>query len=509
VQLFSGPDQALKRYLTLFYGITLGLALILAILAISLPVNRTADPAAITQTALPNTTFIPQSTAEIHRLNKPTSVPAIPPTPNEETPSPLGVTSADLREAQVRLWQPWTGKTGDVLQAMVDEFNRTNQWGIHVSVSSFEGFGRLDEEMESAIISGTLPDVLIDYGYQAQNWNGNSILTDLTPYVNDPVWGFSSGELSDFIPGFWAEDVMKNASSGGSVRLGIPFYRSAYVLFYNQSWARELGYSNPPTTPYEFTDQACAAAKAWTAQGGKTDQNKGGWLITPQPGALAGWIYAFGGGITNPSGEGYLFDTPQTSQAFQTIKDMVERGCAWSEAGLDPQVEFATRQALFVVGSLFDIPAQQEAFLQAGSKDTWAAIPFPSRSQAAVDTYGPSLLITKSTPARQLAAWLVTEWLVYPPNQTEWVSTFEVYPTRQSTLSYLDENSNQNPQWTQALSLLPVAHGEPSLASWSVTRWVLNDAMTQLIDPKVSSDQIPAILENLDAVAAEINSQVR
>ena len=35
VQIYTGSNQALRRYLTLFYGITLGLALILAILAIS------------------------------------------------------------------------------------------------------------------------------------------------------------------------------------------------------------------------------------------------------------------------------------------------------------------------------------------------------------------------------------------------------------------------------------------------------------------------------------------
>lgn len=508
MQLFSGIDQALKRYLTLFYGITLGLTVLLAILAISFPVNSLAEPATITQMVLPNTTLPAQSTAEVHSLSKPTPVPAIPPTPNEETPSPLGVTSADLRGVDVSLWQPWTGTTGEVLHAMVDEFNQTNQWGIHVSVNSYEGFGRLDEAMESAVTSGTLPDVLIDYGYQAQHWDGKSILTDLTPYVNDPVWGFSNGEQSDFFPAFWSEDVVTDNNTGQVRRLGIPFYRSAYLLFYNQSWARELGYYNPPYILDDFTAQACAAAKAFKIQGGRTDQRKGGWLITSQPGELAGWIYAFGGGITNPNGEGYLFNTPATTQAFKAIKDTVERGCAWSDNGVDPQEEFATRQALFVAGSLFDIPAQQEIFLQAGSKDEWAVIPFPSRRQAAVDTYGPSLLITLSTPARQLAAWLVTEWLVYPPNQTEWVSHLEVYPTRQSTLNYLDGSSNMNPQWTEALSLLPVAHTEPSLVSWSVIRWTLNDAMTQLIDSKVTSDQIPAILDNLDTVATEIFSQV-
>jgi multiple sugar transport system substrate-binding protein len=509
VQIFSGPNQALKRNLTLIYGITLGIALLLAILAIALPSKTTVDPAVITQTVSTPATPPTQATVEVHSMSKPTLVPPIPPTPNEETPSPLGVNGADLRGVQVRLWQPWTGARGTALESLVDEFNRTNQWGIHVTVNSYEGFGRLDEAVESSITSGNPPDMLIDYGYQAQHWDGSNVITDLSAYVNDPVWGLSSAEQADFFPGFWAEDVVENTSTGETVRLGIPFYRSAYVLFYNQSWARELGYSNPPATPEEFGAQACRAAKDVLTQGSKTDQGKGGWLITPQPGALAGWIYAFGGGIINPNGEGYLFNTPATVQAFESIKGWVDKGCAWSDNGANPQLEFATRQALFVVGSIFDIPAQKEAFTLAGNKDIWSVIPFPSRRQAVVDTYGPSLMITQTNPTKQLAAWLVTKWLVYPPNQAEWVKALEVYPTRESSLSYLEATPDPNPQWTQALSLLPVAHSEPTLASWSVARWALNDAMTQLIDPKVTDDEIGAIVENLDAVTAEIYSQVR
>ena len=508
MHFYSGPDQALKRYLTLLYGITLGLALLLAILAISFNGKPAASPAAITQTVVAQTIPPTQGTAEVHSLSKPTFIPPIPPTPNEETPSPLGVSGTDLQGVQVTLWHPWTGSTEGALQAILDEFNRTNQWGIQVQANAYPGFGALDEAVETSIISGTLPDMLVDYGTQAQHWDGEAVLADLTPYVDDPVWGLTSDEQADFYPGFWAEDVVKDKAAGGTVRLGIPFYRSAYLLFYNQSWARELGFSNPPSTAEQFTAQACAAAGTVATLGNKSDLGKGGWLITPQPGALAGWIYAFGGLITNPNAQGYIFNTPQTEQAFDSIKGWVEKGCAWSDATVDAQSEFANRRALFLVGSLYDIPAQREAFSQAVNNDQWSVIPFPSRSQAVMDTYGPSLLVTHSTPAQQLAAWLVVKWLVYPPIQAQWVSEPGTLPTRQSTLSLLDENTGQNPQWVQALALLPAARSEPSLASWRVMRWALNDAMAQLIDPKTTSDQIPAILQNLDVVAGEISSQV-
>jgi ABC-type glycerol-3-phosphate transport system substrate-binding protein len=509
VQNNSGSHQTLSRYLTLFYCFTLGLGLVLALLAIGLqgnetPSTATTPQAVLSQTATPN----PEST-QVHSSNTPTSLPDIPSTPNEKTPSALGVTANELRGLEVSLWYPWTGEKGAALQAILDEFNRTNKWKITVQTSAFEDFGRLDEAVESALLLNTQPDLIVDYGYQANHWDSTEAILDLTPYVNDPVWGLTSDEQADFYPTFWAEDLVMDGSSSQTRRLGIPYYRSAYVLYYNQSWAHELGYPDPPTTLEDFRVRACAAAQYINKHGDKSNLGKGGWLITPQPGVLVGWIYAFGGWISNLEAPGYQFNTLETKHALEYLKGLQNSGCAWSETAVDAQSEFANRHALFVVGSLFDIPAQQEAFTKAGSADKWMTIPFPSDSQPVVDSYGPSLLITRSTPAKQLAAWLVTKWLVYPPNQAEWVKTLETYPSRRSALDYLTEAASENPQWSQALELLPNARSEPSLASWKMMRWALEDVMKQLFNPQFSADQIPSLLEKLDSVAAEIFLQVR
>ena len=513
VRIHSGSHCVLRRYLTPFYGIALGLVFVLLFSACDRKEAIKPGTDTVTQgTVLAQTASPAPGSTQANRNNTPTSLPAIPPTPNERTPSTLGVTAAELRGLQVNLWHPWTGATGDALQAILDEFNRTNKWGITVQASAYEGFGRLDEAVESAMTAkgaDSLPDVLVDYGYQARHWDGSGVMIDLMPYVNDPVWGLTSDEQADFYPGFWAEDLVSAGGMRQTKRLGIPFYRSAYVLFYNQSWAKELGYPDPPTTPEDFRVRACAAAESVSRQGDKSNLGKGGWLITSQPGALIGWIYAFGGEITNPDSTGYRFNTAETRQAFETLKGLQESGCAWSETVAEAQNEFANRQALFVVGSMFDIPAQREAFARSASKDEWMVIPFPSSNQPVVDTYGPSLLVTRSTPAQQLAGWLVIEWLVYPPNQAEWVKELETYPTRKNTLSYLNEAISTSPQWVQALELLPDAHSEPSLASWSVVRWTLEDASAQLFNLQFSADQIPSLLGNLDSVAAEIFGQVR
>jgi multiple sugar transport system substrate-binding protein len=504
-------DSSLSnRYLTLFYGITLGLALILALLAIILHVNATPALVDIPATQLgPTNAVIPaHKSTQIQSKNTPTSLPAIPPTPNEKTPSTLGMTAAELAGVQVSLWHPWTGAEGEALANILEEFNRTNQWGITVQMSGFEGFGRLDEAVESALLANTQPDVIVDYGYQANHWDVVEALVDMNPYVDDSVWGFSNDEQADFLPAFWDEDIVMDNNTGQTRRLGIPFYRSAYVLFYNHSWAQELGFPQPPITAEDFRIRACAAAQFISKQGDKSDLGQGGWLVTPQPGVLAGWINAFGGGFIDPNAPGYLFSTPGTKQAFEYLKGLQNSGCAWADHALDPQNEFANRHTLFVVGSLFDIPTQREAFNQASNRDDWMVIPFPSSNQPVVDAYGPSLLITRSNPAKQLAAWLVIKWLVYPPNQSEWVKVQETFPSRLSTLDYLTETDAGNPQWAQALELLPDARSEPTLSSWKVMRWALEDVMTQLFDPQFETDQIPLLLEKLDSVADEIYSQV-
>jgi len=511
VHTYFGTNRTLSRYLTLFYGITLGLAFVLAFFSIYRHENTTSGTISTTATQVilsQAETPTPGSTKAQAR-NTPTLLPAIPPTPNEKTPSALGVTADQLRGVQVNLWHPWTGANGAALQTILDEFNSTNQWGITVQASPYEGFGRLDEAMESALLTNTQPDVIVDYGYQARHWDGVDALVDQTPYVNDPVWGMTSDEQADFYPSFWAEDLVTNTTTGQARRLGIPFYRSAYVLYYNQSFAHELGYPKPPITAEDFRVRACAAAQFISKQGDKSNRGLGGWLINPQPGELIGWIYAFGGGITNPQSDDYLFNTPDTLQAFRYLKGLQDSGCAWLDTSVDAQSAFANRHALFIVGSLFDIYTQREAFAQAGNTDEWVVLPFPSSNQPAVDTYGPSILITRSNPTKQLAAWLVTKWLVYPLNQSEWVQALETYPTRLSSLGYMDGSTVSNPQWAQALNLIPDARSEPSLASWRVMRWALEDVISQLFDPKFSADQIPALLEKLDSVAAEIYSQVQ
>src|SRR4030043_1164010 len=87
VHTFFGSTRVPSRYLTLFYGITLGLALVLAFFAIYLHGNATPSNATTTQVVLSQIGTPTRRSTQVQSNKIPTYQPAIPPTPIKKRPS--------------------------------------------------------------------------------------------------------------------------------------------------------------------------------------------------------------------------------------------------------------------------------------------------------------------------------------------------------------------------------------------------------------------------------------
>jgi multiple sugar transport system substrate-binding protein len=448
----------------------------------------------------------------------PTPATAIPTLPVSPTPSPsptplpvstLDVSESDLQGVTVQFWHTGDQAPGEeVLGALADEFNRSNEWGITIQTTAYASYGEVFRQVQASLY-GEFPDLIVGFGYQAASLDTTGErLVDLNEYVHDPIWGFTPEEVADFTSIFWESEEI------GGKRLGIPYYRSAQLVYYNQTWASELGFRSPPDSPEAFMEQACAAAQASPES---DPEGEGGWVLNTDPPTLLGWIFAFGGQAEAAERTGYEFNNPATIQAFEFLYDLNERGCAWFIEGRYPNAEFASRRALFVTGPLTGIEAQALAMLEAGSQDRWTAIPFPGAAsggtsaavQPAVTAYGPSFSVLKTAPEKQLAAWLFIRWLSAPENQARWAESYGAFPSRSSTLDLMEGFAARHPQWAAALDLLPYARLEPAYASWSIVGRVLSDAGGFLFSPFFSTDNLPALVEELDQTAAELHAQYR
>lgn len=447
-------------------------------------------------------TRTPRPTQTVQASVTPTSAPTLVPVPT------LPVDEGALQGTTIEFWHihgfllPSVDGM-DTLQLLVDEFNRTNTWELRVQTRSFNNYAEIFDTIQSSIY-GDLPNLALGYNYQAISvYRSSDLLVDLNPYLQDPRWGLAQEDIEDFIPLFWQQE-----QDGGAL-LGLPFYRSGQVLFYNQSWAEELGFNTPPTSPDEFKDQACAAAAALRSEEDRRE-GTGGWVIDSSAPSLLGWIYAFGGDLEVPEGQGYSFESPAVSGAFSFLRELYEDGCAWlSESALATQ-EFAARQGLFISSSVIGLPGQQSAFDQAGTTDQWTVIPFPSQdSQPVMVTYGPALVVLAGEPEQDLAAWLFARWLTSPEVQARWVQKQGTLPTRASVLDLLAEYRENHPQWDTAAELLQFARVEPGRPSWRLVHFVLSDAGRYLFSPLVTIRVVPEIIETLDQAAAELDGQFR
>lgn len=449
----------------------------------------------------------PDPSTEMARTTPSSIATSAPTEAPSETPPPasqIDLQPQELHGVIIHFWHPWSGAAGETMRSLVEEFNLQNEWKITAVAVSYVGLDRLEGAVNQALRDGEPPDLVAGYMQQALVWDAQRTLLDLQDYIEDGEWGIPADQRQDFYSVFWEQDIVQGR------RLGVPVQRSAQVLFYNRSWAQELGYPISPITPQQFEDQACAAARANQRDESPDNDGSGGWIASNNYAAALGWIYAFGGEILQPTTSQadesvYRFNNPEVSDAFTFLRELYNAGCVWAPEIPYPETEFARRLGLFSSGSVMDIPYLEQTMQRFGG-DQWTVLAYPSpASEPALTSYGPSLAIFTSSPQRQLAAWLLLRWLIEPRHHARLVEATSSFPIRKAELAYLGEYQKRHPQWAAALELIPYARSEPTTQSWSKVRWALGDAFTQLFRSYFSTEQLPAMLNYLDLTASELH----
>jgi ABC-type glycerol-3-phosphate transport system substrate-binding protein len=423
-------------------------------------------------------------------------VPSDTPTPAVST---LDVDPGKLRGTQINVWHPWFGTEASLFESQVAKFNSENEWGIVVNTRDKGNFSELFSQVGTALEDRTNPQVVVALPEQAFSW-GDKVV-DLNTYVDDPVYGLSTEDILDFPPAVWDQDTLDGK------RFGVPAERTSRFLLYNQTWARELGFTTPPATSADFEQQACAAHRALGSDADPDNNALGGWIIDTNPMTPLSWMLAFGGSAQEE--KGYRFLTPGNIAAFKFVKNLQTKGCAWVPSqDLSLYDRFAARQALFATASLDELPDQARAFLAVGNQDEWTVIPFPGDKQTAFALYGSSFAVLDSDDVNRLASWLFVRWMLSPENQASWVKSTDLFPLRTSEMKLLADYAAAHPQWAAAVKMLPEGRPSPQLASWRVVRTMLGDGFRDMFDtirhPDLTEGQVPLILKEMDATVTDL-----
>jgi multiple sugar transport system substrate-binding protein len=417
------------------------------------------------------------------------------PAPEATVPAELQVQPEDLKGVQVAFWHPWSGDTAAQVEAIVKDFNQTNVWGIQVKASPAGSSSMLNEAVKSNLVGGQLPDVIAAPIDQLTSWQSAAhVVIPLDDYIQSSQWGMQTQEISDIVPLFMEQD--RYAGN----QLAIPALRDGQLLFYNLTWAKEMGFTAPPSSPDQFKAQSCAALQANVRTQRIDKIGTGGWVIDTGPLTLLSWMQVFGGQPV-PAGDSqaYTFNSEADQASINFLLDMFQKTCIWPRRLPTLYEYFTNRMALFYSGSVADITVQARLQEYLKSKDQWTVIPYPADNNKPVFIVeGPSYAVFRSNPRQQLAAWLFIRWLGLPRNQVKLVQSTGLLPANLSSADLLKVYSLSNPQWQAAVDLIPVARPAPNVPSWTTASVVLQDAGWQIFHQPPTPIPVPTILQQVD-----------
>lgn len=453
-------------------------------------------PAPITAPTIPPTTT-PTSVPTAALTSVPTNVPSDVPT---AAPKP----AADPTGQSITFWHVWgTGIPNLTIQAIVDEFNARNEWGITVKAVDQWSYTNLEDAFNAAIKAGELPDLVTGYTNAMAHWYALGAVIDLDPYLNDPALGLSESEWSAFYPG-----AINGGKAADGKYIAFPISQSANVIFYNSQWAKELGFDNPPTNYEEFKAQACAATEANNTDNDPNNDGTGGLVLYASASNVASFVFANRGTMLNADQTGYDFTNQSVADVATFFKDLSDSKCAY-QTNSYPNPEFATRKAIFTMSSTAGLPYQMEAFQAAGAtQDNWTLIPFPGKNGGeAVDLFGQYVAMGNTDPKRMMATWVFLKYLTLPEVQARWIEGSAYYPTRSDTGQYLTAYKEANPIWSYGLSFLWYGLAEPAWPSWTSVRRSVGDTFSAILQGSPSDIQM--LLSDLNETAAEAITETK
>ncbi|MFZ3078109.1 MAG: extracellular solute-binding protein [Bellilinea sp.] len=439
-----------------------------------------------------------------------TSVELTQPAP-ESTPTRLAPTAtpaylvplAELNGQEIIFSHPWSGETADWIDQMVDSFNQSNEWGIHMMVRRAGSSMALADRVKGGNLAADYPQVVAAPSEHLLSWleYGNLALP-LNELIADPYFGLTEQQRADIPLVFWQQD-----QSGGN-QVGIPAQRDMPVIFYNETWAAELGFAEPPTTADDFKAQACAAAFVNSHDRFAANDGTGGWIVNTDGLVVYSWLKSFGlKDELAGSPLQFHYDQPVTQTTFAFVRSMVDEGCAWFSRTTASNEYFANRQALFYTGNLTDLPLQAKTNTRLESQDSWTILPFPDGNRPVTVVSGLSYGVLRSSAAQETAAWLFVRWMSQPENSAKLLAVGGGLPVSTAAAELARTQMDSNPQWVLAQQWMPTMQSAPPVAGWRIARFVLQDAFWQSLQSFVTLEDFPLILEQLDATIVEVQAQ--
>lgn len=453
--------------------------------------------------ALPTVTPTPDQT-EAPAL--PSPAPTSTPLPTE-TPVPeyLSVEPEALKGETVILRYSLDGRVRDTLADLVTRFNQENALGITVQAVPAYSMEELSAFMDGSISEAT--DLVIAGSAWLRSQNSSGAIAGLSEFMNDPELSFENGSISPIMPVMLAEEDLDGEY------YALPLWAEPAFLFYNKTWAIELGFEDTPTDLAGFAEQACAAGKASYSEKEESKHGTGGWIVSSDPEDVMSWLLIFARDGQTPgeilrSENGDVF-----SDTAAWLRNLYDNGCAWNSRVKEPYDYFANRYALFYSGTYADAERQFNAFEQSSEHgfDNWDLVVYPARSvgkNADPRIYGDivSAALLNGEAGKMNASWQFIRWLFEDQHAAELALSAGGWPVQDNdAVTKMYRNSGEDKLY-QTLSYRQYLVNNDADENWLTDQLILSDGFAYIFNPSVNAEGIAGIWDQIGSSIAEVSA---
>jgi sn-glycerol 3-phosphate transport system substrate-binding protein len=154
------------------------------------------------------------------------------------TAAPYALPKDVKPSGEITFWHAMSGSRNDVIKAFVEDFNKTNQFGIKVASEYTGTYAETVTKALAAYKTGKAPNIVMVYEV------GTQTIRDSKAVI--PVYTLNRGEV-DF--GDVVQPIVKYYMIGGQA-LCMPFNSSTAMLYYNKDAFKKAGLdpNKPPVT---------------------------------------------------------------------------------------------------------------------------------------------------------------------------------------------------------------------------------------------------------------------
>lgn len=397
------------------------------------------------------------------------------------TDVPYTLDPQSLKGTRIRFWHFWTGATGQKIADLTWEFNLENIWGLEIDLRVVGSEDELlQEAVENRSNGSQPPDVITLSGEKAPELAQKQILAPLDAFLANPDWSLTENQISDFYPSLWKQTIVKGK------QYAVPLLSSAQVIYYNQTWAQELGFKNSPSTPEDFRKQACAAMTENLKDKKAEVHGTGGWIVNNEKEALINWLNVFQPDLQNPDASlDTLVKNKGLEKTMLYLRGLFDKNCSWISRNQIPYDYFSQRRALFFSGSTQDVIMQARAQERAKSADQWLIIPYPGNNdRTSIIPEGKYLGVLNNSEKSRLGAWLFIRWLSDTSRQVKLVDQGGYLPASKSAMGKMTGKAVFSFGQEEIVKLIAEAQPVYRPQPWGITAPLLEDAFWQLYQQK-------------------------